>query len=424
MALLALLVAGDARADDALAEKAARFRQALVEHHVSREGVLLYRMDAERGAQDLERGTYPPSADLPTYTGLWAATACLRARVDSEPAQALADAERALAGLELLMRVTGVRGLLARSVRRDAGVATDGFSGRWFRGATGFENWSWRGDASHDQYANGLLPAVAACAQAFPERARGLVTDFAAHLLDHDLQLIDPDGRRTRFGDLSPRSGLGFNSIAQITAYAAFALAAELDPDPRWARQRDRLRDGDRVLARGRRTNLRVLGITNHSNDLMAWNLYRVLVPLARATGDPGLADLRHGMQRAWLRVRPDGNAYFALALCAIEPPSCDRSAAADARQLLERFPEDKRQRSAYPGLDALPRWPIPGRKAARLARAAVPIELRPPSSFEWKSSPYRLEGGTDPSIQYTGLDFLAAYWLWVAHASGRPLAP
>jgi len=129
-------------------------------------------------------------------------------------------------------------------------------------------------------------------------------------------------------------------------------------------------------------------------------------------------------MHRAWLRVRPDGNAYFALALCAIEPASCDPVAARAAQSLLERFPENKRQHELDPGLADIPRWPLPGRKFARIARVIVPIELRPPSSFEWKSSPYRLEGGTNPSTQYTGLDFLAAYWLWVAHTSGRPIAP
>ena len=163
------------------------------------------------------------------------------------------------------------------------------------------------------------------------------------------MRLVDPDGRRTTYGDLSRRSGFGFNSIAQLTGYAVFALAAELDSDPRWSRQRDRLRDRDRVVARSRRTNLRILGITNHSNDLMAWNLYRVLVPLAQRMRDPALPDLRHGMLRSWLRVRRYQNAYFAITLCKIEPPSCEQPALADAVKLLSDFPLEKRKLAPDP---------------------------------------------------------------------------
>lgn len=264
-----------------------------------------------------------------------------------------------------------------------------------------------------DQYANGLLPAVAACRSYFPERARRLVVDAAAHLLEHDMRLVDPDGQRTRFGDLSHRSGFGFNSIAQLTGYAIFALAAELDPDSRWAKKRDQLRDRYRVLARSRRTNLRILGITNYSNDLMAWNLYRVLVPLAQRTQDAGLPDLRHGMLRTWLRVRADRNPYFMLVLCKVEPTSCEPGSLQDARAQLERFRRDKRKLPLDPTLATLPRSWLPGRKFRRQARELVPIELRPASSFEWKSNPYRVDAYVRPEIEYTGLDYLVAYWLY-----------
>ncbi len=225
--------------------------------------------------------------------------------------------------------------------------------------------------------------------------------------------LVDPDGRGTRFGDLSPRSGFGFNSIAQLTGYGIFALAAELDPDPRWAQRRDRLRDHDRVLARSRRTNIRILGITNYSNDLMAWNLYRVLIPLAHRTQDPGLPDLRHGMLRAWLRVREDRNAYFTLVLCKIEPASCAPGSLADARTQLERFRRDKRRVPLDPALEKLTRSWLPGRKFRRQARELVPIELRPANSFEWKANPYRVDASVRPEVEYTGLDYLVAYWLY-----------
>jgi hypothetical protein len=226
------------------------------------------------------------------------------------------------------------------------------------------------------------------------------------------MRLVDPDGRPTRYGDLSWRSGYGLNSIAQLTGYAAFALAAALDADGGWSAERERIVSRRRVPARARVTNFRVFAITNHSNDLMAWNLYRVLVPLARETDDPALGDLRHGMHRTWLRVRRDRSAYFALVLCRIEPASCDREAAVAARDQLSRFPLEKRKLAPPTETAQLPRRWLPGRKWQRLAREPVPIELRGASSFEWKSSPYRLETRAAPNFEYTGLDYLAAYWL------------
>ncbi len=412
---LLLLLAGARAHADPLEAKASHFRQLLLERHFSPEGLVLYRMNLETAARDLETGRYPNLADTPTFTGQLAAGACTRAGYERGAAQdqALEDADRALSGLGFLMDITGVRGLMARGVRRRTQPDVETLRGKRFDGRGRFVDYVWRGDVSMDQYANGLLPAVAACRLYFPERARRLVVDAAAHLLEHDMQLVDPDGQRTRYGDLSQRSGFGFNSIAQLTGYAIFALAAELDPDPRWARKRDQLRDRERVLARSRRTNIRVLGLTNYSNDLMAWNLYRVLIPLAHRTRDPGLPDLRHGMLRSWLRVRDARNAYFSLVLCKIEPPSCEPGAISDARSQLERFPRNKRKLPPDPALETLPRSWLPGRKFRRQAREPVPIELRPASSFEWKANPYRLDASARPETEYTGLDFLVAYWLY-----------
>jgi len=425
LAAIAVPLAG-ARADDVgLLVKAADFREALIERHSSPEGLLLYRIQLSSWREDLASGSYPNLADTPTFTGIWAATACTRARVESDPAEALADARSALQGLRFLMDVTGRQGLLARGVRRDAGRDTTGMSGKWLPGAAGFENYVYRGDVSVDQYLNGLLPALAACREQFPRLTHDLAVDFASHLLEHDMKLVDGDGQRTRFGDLSWRSGQGFNSLFQLAGYAAFVLAAELDDDPRWAAQRDRLRDRYRVVARSRRTNLRVLGITNSSNDLMSWNLYRVLIPLARASHDAALPELRHGLQRSWLRVHRDGNAYFAAILCHVEPESCDPAALAEALSVLDRFPLDKRKIIPSPeALEEISPRLVPGRKWKRLARRRVPIELRPVSSYESKSSPYRLEGGVLPDVEYSGLDFLAAYWLTRLLPSPAQLQP
>ena len=309
------------------------------------------------------------------------------------------------------MRVTGRRAARARHpAPARPGTRPDN---RWFTGAPGYEKYLWRGDVSMDQYTNGLLPALAACREHFPERVRALASDVAELLLETDMRLVDPDGRVTRYGELGPSAGWGFNPIAKLTGYAVFALAAELDPDPRFAARRDELRDRDRVVATSSITNIRVLGLTSYSNEMMAWNLYRVLVPLARRTNDPALADLRYGLRRTWLGVRSYENAYFTVLFCQLAPESCEPQALDVARRTLLRFPLEKRRLAPSPALEELPRALLPSRKLDIQAREPVPIELRPPENFEWKSSPYRLDAPTDPRTEYTGLDYLAAYWLY-----------
>jgi len=409
LATAAWLLAASASADPLL-EKATAFREALVSRHLAAEGFVMYEVDL-REPFDAEHQR--ALADTPTFTGLWAASSCDRASVETGAAraEALADAERALKGLQFLMAVTGRPGLLARGVIRGAIPEQVTRERRWFRGAIGFEPYAWIGNTSHDQYANGLLPAIGACRELLPERTRELAVAFARLLEETGMQLVDPDGRRTRFGDLSRRAGHGFNSIAKLAGYGAFAFAAALDPEPRFARTRDRLRDADRMVETSQRTNLRILGITNFSNDLMAWNLYRALVPLARDSGDPAQASLERGADRAWKRVARDENPYFTAIFCMVRPLHCPESLRAQARAILERFPPEKRRLAPSPALSEIPRSWIPGRKWRRHARSLVPIELRPASSLEWKSSPYRIDAPAYPHLEYTGIDYLLAYW-------------
>jgi hypothetical protein len=412
--------------DEALESKARAFRVAIVDRHRAAEGFLLYSVDLDVVREQLARGSYPALGDTPTYTGQLAASECTRADVETgaSRAEALADADRTLAGLEFLMRVTGRRGLLARGVQRPPAPPHSQHDNRWFAGASGYEQYLWRGDVSMDQYTNGLLPALAACREHFPERVRVLATDVAELLLETDMRLIDPDGRVTKYGELGPYAGFGFNPIAKLTGYAIFALAAELDTDPRFAVRRDELRNHNRVVASSSITNIRVFGLTSHSNDHMAWNLYRVLIPLAERTHDPALADLRHGLRRTWLRVKPYQNAYFAVLFCRLAPESCESEALENAREMLLRFPLEKRRLAPSSLLAELPRALLPSRKLHSQARAPVPIELRPAETFEWKSSPYRIDGMTEPSTEYTGTDYLAAYWLYRGLDAGRAPLP
>jgi hypothetical protein len=112
IALGVLLALAAGASADPLEEKAIAFRANLVQRHLSPEGIVLYRVDLETIEQDLERGTYPDLADAPTFTGMFAATSCLRAELTFGEERREASHTRPGRGREALVpRGSGVRGV-------------------------------------------------------------------------------------------------------------------------------------------------------------------------------------------------------------------------------------------------------------------------------------------------------------------------
>ena len=46
------------------------------------------------------------------------------------------------------------------------------------------------------------------------------------------------------------------------------------------------------------------------------------------------------------------------------------------------------------------------------VAKAPVPIDVRPPSNYYWRSNPYQVNGGGDPTRLLPGVDYRFTYWL------------
>jgi len=52
------------------------------------------------------------------------------------------------------------------------------------------------------------------------------------------------------------------------------------------------------------------------------------------------------------------------------------------------------------------------GRGCALITKTPIPKALRPPSNYDWRSSPFRPNGGGDGAALLPGVDFRFAYWL------------
>jgi hypothetical protein len=51
------------------------------------------------------------------------------------------------------------------------------------------------------------------------------------------------------------------------------------------------------------------------------------------------------------------------------------------------------------------------GWKGDLVAKQPVPMRLRPPSNYYWRSNPYEFNGGGDGSGLLPAVDFRVAYW-------------
>ncbi|MEZ4407192.1 MAG: hypothetical protein R3A52_12020 [Polyangiales bacterium] len=59
-----------------------------------------------------------------------------------------------------------------------------------------------------------------------------------------------------------------------------------------------------------------------------------------------------------------------------------------------------------------IPLSTMPGRGDSLVAAIPIPMRIRPPSNFYWRSDPYRPNGGGTPRRVLPGVDFRLAYWM------------
>jgi hypothetical protein len=391
-----------------LSEKARLFDRAIRLHHLSPEGILLYKrfIDRPEGA----------IGDAPIWTGCYVAAQALRYAVTREE-EAGESAEIALRGLHFLQEVTGQKGLLCRGVSSEGIPPDDAHPQEWHRGAEPWSSYYWHGDVSVDQY-TGALFGYALAYDLLPDEGvkRVIAEDVAAiadHLIEHGMTIVDVDGEVTTFGHLEP--SFFTEDLNALIALGFFKIAHHITGAARFAQHYHQLTTAHHYHERAvvaRNLWWETLFGTNHSDNNLAFLAY---YPLLRYETDAALLPYYHrSLRRTWAAVHKEGNPFFSFVYRVFNP-----LAAADphAYQTLHRFPLDKRniavRNSVQPGVCIS--W-LRARNGRLQACEPVAIEQRPPSTFEWKENPYRLDGGGDGTKLYTGTDYLLAYWLGRYH--------
>jgi hypothetical protein len=354
----------------------------------------------------------------------------------------------------------GMEGVITVPLADDAGdplpvdkeaVWRDDFSGE-------YPDYVWYDDTSKDQLDGYILalgaawdvghgdPAVdpallAALSADAAELGHALMVPNPATGLD--LTLIDADGRPTTFGDLSasqledavldePR-----NPFNAAIALSTVKVLAEVSGDPELSAFFDTI-----ARDRGYSALIRDVGgivylgyLTNYSNVNMG---YTAVASLLRFEDDPALRD---DDEAALASLWADGTArapwhfedawFSVLQAVYADDDEAAAGAADDLRgfapapafeDAVENCDPEEIATGVCTGIDGVTRIElyghfdgdvfVPGssRNASPVATTYVPQPLRPPSNFEWRSDPYRVNGGGSDLLDPRG-DWRAAYW-------------
>src|SRR6201999_2771275 len=117
------------------------------------------------------------------------------------------------AGLHLFFEVTGMPGLMARSVTRGDAFAHDAMKANTYRAADG-TNYIYSNDPARgtfNQIAQGYAVMMMLAYPDLPppvqQMARNDIRLMVLHVIDHDYKATERDGRRTTYGDMTPLAG-------------------------------------------------------------------------------------------------------------------------------------------------------------------------------------------------------------------------
>jgi len=336
--------------------------------------------------------SYSRCGDSAAWTGHYLAAEAFRYKVTGS-ADALANARRALAGIQSLVDVTG-NNVLARCLLPDdspyaqAIQQEEARNGIYRSAPPNF----WVGNTSRDQYSGVIFGLGVAWdlidAADVRSAIAGLVTRLVQFLIDHGWSVILPNGTLTT------------TFVGRIDQQLAFLqLARRVNPDQFSTRY-----DVMELLFSRLTVTPIALEVTDN-NSYFKFNLDTIkLYTLIHLAG----ASVPGGYRTAYdvLRKHTDnhGNAFFNMVDRAINGPSDARDA--ETRMLLDQWLVRPR-RDEF--IDNRGKYPVCGDNAAC---NPIPVPDRVRTDFLWQRSPFQLSGGGTGVIETAGVDYILPYWM------------
>jgi hypothetical protein len=398
-----------------LADKAKHFEERIRARHV-RHGLTADSLLQIPG--DL-RSNKPVSSDNDgLWTAMYVAAECFRYKVTGA-----SDArEYARQGMQALVRleaITGIPGFPARSFIR-IGEDIQPADGEWHTTPDG--QWRWKGDTSSDEIVGHYFvwPIYYDLVADENEKRQlsALCDRVTTHILDHDYQLMDVDGKRTRWGWWGPEAiwedpdETGLRALHILSHLrVAMHLSNDAQKRARYQAAYDELITKHRYHLLTRNQKILVPGHINHSDDELAFLSY---YPLLSYETDPKLrAVYLQSLERSWQIERPERNPLWNFIYAAGSgAKDFDR---AESIQTLQQIPMEliewtvKNSHRLDVAID-----PLNDRFKRRQSLVVLPYDELPMT--KWNGNPYNLDGGNGGRSEDDGAYFLLPYWLGRYH--------
>ena len=350
------------------------------------------------------------------YSGDYLAAESYRYAVTKDPA-ARREAVNTFQTLRWLEKMTGIPGFPARSVwaKGERGHKSSGGSGgypaEWHDCTDGL--FEWKGDTSSDEicshfYSVGLFLELAA-EGAEIQQAKNHLARIATHLADHNWQLIDLDGKPTRWGRWDPDYFLSdegrFDRGLQALEILSFMkTAAAVTGDKKFDTAYDRLvKLGYPGYTLRQRAVFPPDSVLHFEDQLAFWVYWNLL----RHERDPALISLyRRSLERTWEILRIEQQPWLNFVYGALTGNDCEVAAAAAH---LREWPLDlivwSYQNSHRTDLKT------PAGYVA-LKAGVRPFSPREREPMRWDGWTMQADGGTGGRDVVEPSSWLLAYWM------------
>ena len=336
--------------------------------------------------------SYTRCGDSALWTGFTLAAESFRYKV-THSADALAFAQRALAGIQSLVDVTGNSVLARCALPENSPYAAaiqneEAANGIHHNGNGTF----WIGNTSRDEY-SGIVFGLGVAYDLIDDpsthsNVAALVARLVQFLEDHAWNVVLPDGTISSTFLDRPDQQLAFLQLAAHVNPGQFSSAYS--------------------AARATLSALSILPIgidVLSDSSYFKFNLDTInLYTLIHLSGTP--ASGFYATDYNVLRRHTDNqaNAFFNMIDAALNGPNATRDA--ETRTLLDQWLQ--RSRRDIP-VDDTGKYPVCGSQACQ----PIPVPDRPTTDFLWQRSPYQLANtGGGGVIEGAGLDYILPYWM------------
>jgi hypothetical protein len=394
-----------------LAEKSKAFVERVRARHV-RHGLTADSILQTPG--DLSTNKTVSSDNDGLWTQMYIAAEAFRYKVTGE-ADARVNARQGFEAMLRLEEITGISGFHARSFIK-VGEDIQPQDGEWHDTPDG--KWRWKGDTSSDEivghYFGYAVYYDLVADEAEKRKIRGVVTRMTDHILNNNYQLIDVDGKRTRWGWWGLEeiwADPDETGLRALHILSHLRVARHITGDPRYEQAYYDLISKYRYHLLTRNQKINYPGRVNHSDDELAFLSY---YPLLNYETDPKLREVYVlSLERSWQVERPERNPLWNFIYAVGSGgKEFDRD---KAIRTLQEIPMDQISWTVTNShrLD-VPMDTLNDRFDRRQALIVLPYDELPIS--KWNGNPYRVDGGNDGRSEGDGVYFLLPYWMGRYH--------